>query len=77
MSRCLQSFAGIEEPRRFLVGGSVGLHVDVFATLLACGEHYNTVDKSEDSVVLAHSDIEAGMVLCATLTLDDVACLAL
>ena len=49
------------------------LYVDELATFLALGEYYETVDESEDSVVLAHSDIKTGMVLCATLTLDDVA----
>lgn len=51
----------------------MGLYVDVLAALLASGEHYNAVDKSENSVVLAHAYIKAGVVLGATLTLDDVA----
>lgn len=54
----------------------MGLDVDVFAALFAGGEYYYTVDKSEEGVILAHSDVEAGMMLCATLALDDVASLA-
>lgn len=49
------------------------LHVDELAAFLALGEYNNTVDESEESVILAHAYIEAGMMHCATLTLDDVA----
>lgn len=51
----------------------VGLYVDELASLFAGGEYYDTVDKSEKSVILAHAYIETGMVLCAALTLKDVA----
>ncbi len=40
---------------------------------LAFSEDNYTVDQSEKSVVLAHTYVEAGVVNCATLTLDDVA----
>lgn len=54
----------------------VGLHVDELAAFLAFGENNNTVDQSEDGVILAHTYVKAGVMNCATLTLDDVACLA-
>lgn len=50
----------------------MGLHVDELATLFACGEHYNSVDEGEQSVVFAHAYIQSGMMLSATLTLQDV-----
>lgn len=50
----------------------VGLHVDVLAAFLACGKHYDAVNKGEKSVVLTHAYIEAGMMDSTTLTLDDV-----
>ena len=50
-----------------------GLNVDVFSSFLSGSEHHITVNESEESVVLAHTDIQAGMMLCAALTLDDVA----
>lgn len=49
-----------------------GLHVDELATLFAGGEHHDSVDESEESVILAHTHVETGVVNCATLTLDDV-----
>ena len=49
-----------------------GLHVDKLASFLALGEDNYTVDESEESVVLAHTHVETGVVNCATLTLDDV-----
>lgn len=64
-------------PDDFLIYQSGGLclsrlYVDKLASLFAFGEYYYTVDKSKQSVVLAHTYIKAGMVNCATLTLDDV-----
>lgn len=56
--------------------GLVRLYVDVFAALFAHGEYHYTVDECEESVVLAHAHVEAGVVDGATLTLDDVACLS-
>lgn len=55
----------------------MGLHVDELATLLAGGEYNHTVNESEERMVLAHADIETGMVHGAALTLQDVACLAI
>lgn len=54
----------------------MGLHVDELTTLLTGSENYNTVDESEESVILTHADIETGMVDSTTLTLDDVTGLA-
>jgi len=53
-----------------------GLHVDELAAFLAFGEHYDAVDEGEESVVLAHAYVEAGVMDGATLALQDVACLA-
>ena len=50
-----------------------GLHVDELASFLAFGEHYHSVNKSEEGVILAHAYVETGVVHCATLTLEDVA----
>ena len=60
----------------FLLSG-VGLHVDELAACLTGGEHYYAVDEGEESVVLTHAYVETGVVLSATLTLDDVAGFAL
>lgn len=70
------------ESRSFYVGISylfsslVGLNVDEFTSFLAGGEHNHTVDQCEKCVVLTHADIQSGMVYCSTLTLQDVASLA-
>lgn len=53
------------------------LNIDEFTSFLTGREHYHSVDESEESVVLAHSDIETGMVLSAALTFDDIAGFAL
>ena len=52
-----------------------GLHVDETAPFLAAGEHHCAVNESVDGVILAHAYVEAGMMHCAALTLDDAACL--
>jgi len=57
--------------------GSVGFYVDELATLFAGGEYYYSIDECEECVVLAHAYVKSGVVYCATLALDDVACLAL
>lgn len=51
------------------------LYIDVFTSFLAYSEYHCAVDKSVNSVVFAQTDVFAGVVLCATLTFDDVACL--
>lgn len=51
------------------------LHVDELTSFLTGGEYYNAVNKGEKGVILAHTDIEAWMVDCATLTLEDVSSL--
>ena len=38
------------------------------------GEHHDTVNQSKERVVFAHADIFAGIVACAALANDDVAC---
>ena len=52
------------------------LHVDELAAFFAFGKYDNSVDKSEDGMILTHANVKAGMVNRATLTLDDVACFA-
>lgn len=54
----------------------MGLHVDEFAAFLACAEHYYAVNKGEECVVFAHTHVKTGVVRCATLTFNDVACFA-
>lgn len=51
----------------------VRLYVDELAAFLANGEYHNTVNESEECVIFAHSYIETGMMLGATLTLKNVA----
>lgn len=53
-----------------------GLHVDELAATFAFGEDNNTINESEDSVILTHTHVETGMMSSATLTLDDIACFA-
>ena len=44
------------------------------AAFLAAGEHHCAVNERVDGVILAHAYIQAGMMHCTTLTLDDAAC---
>lgn len=53
-----------------------GGYVDELASFLAFSEDNNTVDESEQGVVLAHAHVEARVVNRTALTLDNVACLA-
>lgn len=53
-----------------------GLHIDKLATFLAFCEHHYAVNERKESVVLAEAHIEAGVMHCAALTLDDVTCFA-
>lgn len=53
-----------------------GSNVDEFTSFLAFGEDNDAVDESEEGVILTHADVVAGMVDGATLTLDNVASLA-
>lgn len=62
-------------PEMSLLCFSDRLNVDVFTSFLTNGEHYSAIDKSVNSVVLTNADIFAGVVLSATLTFDNVACL--
>ena len=55
----------------------VGLYVDELASFLTGRENYDTVYESEECVVFADAYVEAGVVGCAALTLQDVASLAL
>lgn len=48
------------------------LDVDEFAAFFAFCEDNNTVDEGEESVILAHANVETRVVYGATLTLDDV-----
>ena len=54
----------------------MGLNVDELSAFLTGGEYYNAINKSEESVVFTHAYVQTGMMLSTTLTLDDVACLA-
>lgn len=71
---------GIRRDSSFLLQREVlsffGLHVDELATLFAGGEHHNSVDEGEKSVILTHAYVKTGVVHSATLTFDDVTCLA-
>ena len=51
----------------------MGLNVDELTSLLTGGEYHYAVNEGEQSVVLAHTHVETGMVNGATLTLDDIA----
>lgn len=51
-------------------------NVDKLAAVATFGESYYTIDEGIDCVVLAKSDVEAGMMYGATLALDDIAGLA-
>jgi hypothetical protein len=51
-----------------------GSHVDETTTVLAFSEEDGTVNESVDSVVLAHTHVQTGVVNSATLTFDDVTC---
>lgn len=59
-------------PKELCLDGS---DVDELASFLTDGKEYIAVDEGVERVILAHAYVEAGMVDCAALTLDDVACL--
>lgn len=48
------------------------MNVDKLTSFLAHCEHNHSVDKGEESVILSHTYIEAGMMLCTSLTLENV-----
>ena len=50
-----------------------GLYIDEFAAVATFGEYHHAVDEGVDGVVLAQTYVEAGMVNCAALALDDIA----
>lgn len=50
-----------------------GHDVDELAAFFACGEDNDAVNQCVDGVILAETYVEAGMMHCAALTLDDVA----
>lgn len=52
------------------------LHVDEFAAFLSGSKHHHAVNKSVDSVILAHAYVEARMMHRAALAFDDVSCSA-
>ena len=51
-----------------------GVNVDELASAFAFGEDNSAVDEGVERVVLAHANVLAGVVDCATLTFDYVAC---
>ena len=53
------------------------LYIYKLSPLLAGCENHNTVNKCENSVILTHAHIQARVMLCATLALDNIAGLAL
>ena len=55
------------------LGGDDGDERTAFGLLY---ELYSAIDESEDGVILAHTDVSAGMMPCAALAKDDVASLA-
>ena len=48
------------------------LYVDVFSTFFTGGENHYAVDEGEKGMILAHTNVQTGMVLSAALTLQDV-----
>ena len=54
-----------------------GSYVDKRAALFAFGEDNCTVNESVESVVFAHTHVQARVVNSTTLTFEDVACLSL
>lgn len=60
----------------FLLSLGVRSYIDEAASVLPFRENYHAVNQRVDSVVLTHAHILAGVVYSATLTLDNVACLA-
>ena len=54
----------------------MGLNVDKFSAFFTGRENYNAIDQRDESVVLTHAYIKTGVMLGATLTLDDIACFA-
>ena len=60
-------------PGRLCLGGS---HVDKLAAVLSFGEHNHAIDEGEESVILTHAYVLAGMMNGAALALQNVAGLA-
>ena len=58
------------------LSGLCGLDVDELATVATFAELYSAADEGIESVVLADTDIQTGMVHCAALTFQDVTCFA-
>ncbi len=54
-----------------------GSHVDKLAAVLSFGEHNHAVDEGEESVILTHAYILAGVMNSAALTLQNVAGLSI
>lgn len=67
-------YHAMELPKALCLGKFQRLHVDESTALFAAGEHNCAVNKRIKGVVLAHTHIQTGVMNCATLTLDDVAC---
>ena len=54
-----------------------GLYVHELASFLTGREHNDTVDECEQGVVFAHTYVQTRVVLCTTLTFNDVTGFAL
>lgn len=61
-------------PGRLCLGGS---HVDKLAAVLSFGKHNHAVDEGEESVILTHAYILAGVMNGAALALQNVAGLSI
>ena len=51
-----------------------GGHVDEATTVASFSEEHGAIYEGVEGVVLAHTHVQTGVMNCATLTLDDVAC---
>ena len=50
-----------------------GSYIDEATAFFAAGEYHRAVNERVDGVILTHAYVQAGMMHCATLALDDVA----
>lgn len=50
----------------------MGFNVDEFASFLTGREHNNAIDESEESMILTHTDVKAGVMLGTSLAFEDI-----
>ena len=70
--RCRMPFVCRDRVDRLCLG--YGSHVDEPAAVATFGKYNSAVDEGIQSVVLADAYIQARVVDCAALTLEDIAC---